>query len=116
MKLSTHAKTELSEKSAKASSSSQVLGAQGSALNFCPCYFLWITSDAADLKFLGGQEAKRSVADTVGKMFRECWKLDNPEAAVLIEALALQAELPIVLQPDVEEAVRYIRRNGPRRQ
>ena len=61
------------------------------------------------------QEAKRSVADTVGKMFRECWKLDNPEAAVLIEALALQAELPIALQPDVEEAVKYIRQNGPRR-
>ena len=49
-------------------------------------------------------------------MFRECWKLDNPEAAVLIEALALQAELPIALQPDVEEAVKYIRQNGPRRQ
>lgn len=56
------------------------------------------------------------MADTVGKMFRECWRLDNPEAAVLIEALALQAELPIPLQPDVEEAVNLIRQNGPRRQ
>lgn len=55
------------------------------------------------------------MVSTVEKMFRECWKLDNPEAAVLIEALALQAELPLPLQPDVEEAVRLIRQTGPRR-